>query len=147
MLGLDLKHNRPAVQVVARLVQLSPNLGGVGTPRQAIHEPVLRRAFFDRWVGQQVADHLGEVGFAGTEEAGDPDADLVGPFAWLARSRLDVTLQEAQQLPLDGLSGDVLLELFGHLGFGDVIHLDDGGDVAVNRVKEEVFDLHSCTPS
>jgi hypothetical protein len=80
---------------------------------------------------------VGEVGFAGAEKAGDPDADLVGRRG----ARCGVDIEKAGQRPLDGRGHHVLAQLCLDRRLGDVVDLGDGWDVAFDGVDEEVFQM------
>ena len=91
----------------------------------------------DQPVLQEIAEDLGKVGLARAKEAGDPHPDAIG----LPCAGFDVALQELDEQFLDSIGDDVLPQFLFHLFEAQVVHRDDGGNIALDGINEEILDL------
>ena len=91
-------------------------------------------------VGQEVREHLEEVGLARAEEARDPDADLVRGLPERSLVGAVEALEVTRKLVRDHVLGELLLK--------DVlvrdIHFDDTVNIAIDVALEHACDFHEA---
>ena len=102
--------------------------------RQALHGALA----VDRLAGQQVGEHLEEVGLTGSEEARDPHADLVRGGVDGAAVGGEEVAEVARELARDHVFGQLLFDV----GLVFLTDLDDAVDVAGDVALEHVLDAH-----
>ena len=90
----------------------------------------------ERSVLEREPEELGEARLAGSEEAGDPDADAL---VRLVR-RLRVALEDRAEVGADRVGGDVFVDLLADELLVGLVDLDDLFDVPLDVGCEEVSD-------
>ena len=107
---------------------------------ELVREVINRRTSLDHPVGQEVREHLEEVGLARAEEARDPDADLVRGLSERSLVGTIETLEMTRKLVRDHVLGELLLK--------DVlirdVHLDDAVNIAIDITFEHACDFHEA---
>ena len=102
----------------------------------------------DRAVLQEVGEDLQEVGFARSEEAGDPHPDFAGDVRVSpVVDRFQVGADELSEMNVQLLGDDVLVELLPDGLAVGLIHLDDAVDGTVYLLGKEFLDQHALAPS
>ncbi len=90
------------------------------------------------FVFQEVGEHFQEVGFTTAEEAGNPYADVCGPFV----EGVAVSLKEGGEVLLQVFGDDVFVQFLDQYVVGVLLYFDNAIDFAVDIVLEQVSDNH-----
>ena len=105
-------------------------------------EPLHRAGAVDFAVFQQVGKHFQKVRFTAAEEAGNPDADVVGRRL----ERLTVIVKEGRKVAAQ-LAGDhVLVDFLQNDMRVVLINADNTADVAVDVIGKHIAYHHSFSP-
>ena len=119
-------------------VRAAVHLGGDHAVFELAVEVVERSATRHLTIGEEVREHLEEVGLTGAKEAADPDADLVRGDVERALVGVEEGGEVTRELTGDHVLGELLLEA----GLVLLRDLDHAIDVPVDVALEHVLNAH-----
>ena len=127
--GRDVENHRPGGDLLAD--GLDEHLDA--RVADLLREPIARASAHDLPILDSEPEKLGEAGFTGTEETGDPDAD---PLMRLVRG-LAVSFEDGEIVFLDRTGRDILADLVAEDFLLDLVDFDDLFDPAPDVVCKE----------
>ena len=97
----------------------------------------------DLLIGKQVGQHLQEVRFTTSEEAGNPYAHIIGRHI----KRITVIVEEGNEMFFQFSGDDILSQFLLDNLVIRLVNLNDTTDSTVNVISEHILDYHSTVLS